>query len=321
MPAKPEFLRSKGSRRPYYRRRFSLAEVRWGFAVLALLALIASWVTWRGAHPDPELFATPLASTSRGPLPSDLADAGWREGSVSTFDAEHLFEKIDGRADYYKSFGFKRLYCVSLTQGDSTAIDIELYDLGRPANALGAYAGERPAEVDAKLDVSGLAHLARNALMLTQGRFYLRAIGSDESPSVISQLRRLEQVFRQALPAEPLPWGYALFVGQLGLEPSKVSYLAENAFSFGFARDVYLAHLGKGTTTLFLVATANDAAASALAARFSDGFAGLGEQAKPIGDVRITADPFLGSLSGATAHQRWVVGVYRATDREVAQQS
>ena len=41
----------------HYRRRYSLTEVRWGWAVLASLLAIAGWVAWKGAHPDPALFS------------------------------------------------------------------------------------------------------------------------------------------------------------------------------------------------------------------------------------------------------------------------
>ena len=39
-----------------YRRRFSRAEAFWGAGVLAALAAIGGWVSWKGAHPDPSLF-------------------------------------------------------------------------------------------------------------------------------------------------------------------------------------------------------------------------------------------------------------------------
>jgi hypothetical protein len=293
----------------HYRRSYSLSEVRWGLVVLATLLLIAAWVAYRGAHPDPSLFAAPApegkskrGEKDRGLLPEDLASAGWSEGRVSQFDADNLYEKINGRADYYKSFGFRRLTFVTLRRegGGGTTIDLELYDLDQTQNALGAYAGERGPDVESALSASGLSHIARNALMMTQGRYYLRAIGADEAPDTIEQLKRLRMLFAAKLPAAPLPWGYALLVGQLGIAPQKVSYVKENAFSLGFARDVYIARQDDETTAWFVVATADPSAARQLAARFRDAFGSQGEAADPLSGVAVFSDPFLGTLSAVT---------------------
>lgn len=320
----------------HYRKRYSLPEVRWGGLVGLVLLAIAGWVAYRGAHPDPALFAAPLPTSgasaagggalergarARGVLPAEIAGPGWSEGPVSTFGPDTLYEKINGRADYYKSFGFERLTFVSLTQAGGAGqavVDVELYDLGRASNALGAYAGERRPESASRLDESGLSQLGRNALMLTHGRYYVRAIGSEESAAVREQLERVERAFRETLAADPLPWGYALFVGQLGLAPDRVSYVAENAFSFGFARDVYIGRTGDDEAEVFVVAVADEHAAEQLATKLVEGFSSLGGTPAPIGGVRLVADPYLGTLAGATAHGRWVVGVHRAPDRERA---
>src|SRR5262249_61936292 len=107
-------------------------------------------------------------SSDRAPFPSNLALGGWTEGQIAHYDSTNLYIKIDGREDYYKSFGFKRLHWVSLGRADgTTTVDIELYDLGSAANALGAYAGERPADVAPTVDAKGMWHHARNASFAT----------------------------------------------------------------------------------------------------------------------------------------------------------
>jgi hypothetical protein len=133
--------------RRLYRRRFSATEARLGVLVLVALALIVGWVAWKGAHPDPTLFAleTDLSQPAfalpvdRGPVPTGLAGDGWSEGTLSQFDYDNLYVKINGREGYYKSFGFERLYFLSIIRSENaqTAVDIELYDLGSAGNAVG----------------------------------------------------------------------------------------------------------------------------------------------------------------------------------------
>jgi hypothetical protein len=308
-----------------------MAEVRWGFVVLAVLAAIAGWVAWRGAHPDPALFAAgPLPrgqggkgpAAARGALPDKLAAEGWSEASLAHFDADNLYVKINGRADYYKSFGFRRLTFVTLLRDDdpNTSVDIEFYDLRSAGNALGAYGGERPPGVSPEVGEAGLGHLARNALLMTRGRYYIRAIGSDETPVIRAQLEKI-RARMAALAGEPLPWGYALLSGRLGFSAERVRYLAKNAFSFGFAHDLFVATLDDGEAELFISARADAGAAQQLAGRFAEGFASLGERVSGSDETTWIKDRYQGKVSGAVALERWVVGVRNAADLDGARRA
>ncbi|HKC25279.1 MAG TPA: DUF6599 family protein, partial [Thermoanaerobaculia bacterium] len=100
----------------HYRRTYSVAEVRAGLGVLFLLGLVATWVVWMGAHPDPALFESLVpkagaASSSSAPsqLPTGLAPPGWKTAPPAVFDASNLYEKIDGRAEFFLSRGFRSL--------------------------------------------------------------------------------------------------------------------------------------------------------------------------------------------------------------------
>jgi hypothetical protein len=295
--------------RQLYRRRFSATETRLGIVVLVALASILGWVAWKGANPDPTLFALetdlsqPAAAVTadRGPVPMGLASDDWSERKLSQFDYDNLYVKINGREGYYKSF-----------EDAQKAVDIELYDLGSAANAVGAYSGERSPDVTPQASESGLAHMERNALFLTRGRFYLRAIGSDESPEVRAQLEHLRSRFELELPAEPLPWGYALFAGRMGIEPGAVSFAPENAFSFGFARNVYSATLDDDAE-LFVTLAGSESDATELADRFRNGFLQYGTR-----ESGLIKDRYLGTWAAVTATGPWVVGIRRAPSPEGA---
>ena len=314
--------------RRHHRPRYSWAELRLGVFILLILAGTLAWVAWRGAHPDPHLFATSIppgeaaspAVAERGPLPGNLAASGWTEGPAATFGPDNLYVKIDGREDYYKSLGFERLWCMTLTSATSaqTVVDIEAYDLGEASNALGAFAGERPAEAKVDVKADGLAALHRNALYVVRGAMYVRAIGSDETEEVRAELEHLRTRFEASLPGAPLPWGWALFVAGMGLDPGAVSYTAENAFSFGFAKDVWSAKLAD-ETELFVIATGNAAAADTLAGRFYQGFSDYGDAAGNSAGVRWVQDKYIRTVSGAKALGPWTIGVRGAPDLATAE--
>lgn len=267
-----------------------------------------------GAGPGTEP-APAVPAAGRGAFPVGLAAPDWAEGPIAQFDETNLYVKIDGREGYYKGFGFRRLHCVTLTSLDGTrTVDIEMYDLGQAKNALGAYAGERSEGITPVVGTGGMHHFDRNALYLARGRFYVRAVGSEESAAVRAELEHLRRAIEAGLAGESLPGPHALFVGGLGFDPGQVSYTPDNAFSFEFADSVYSATLADHETELFVVQTANPAAARALSAQFNAGFLQYGSAAGESGGVAWAKDRYVGTVAGTDAADVWLMGVRGAPD-------
>jgi hypothetical protein len=197
-----------------------------------------------------------------------------------------------------------------------------MYDQGSAANALGAYGGERAPTARPVVSATGLHHLDRNALYVARGPYYLRVIGSDESAAVTEKLAALAETLAAGIPGEPLPWAYGLFIGQMGLDPGALTYFSENAFSFGFAKDVWSARPGgrDSDLELFVSARADAKGARALAEQLRKGFAALATPAGKLGGVPVLKDEFLGTLTAVTAHDRFTVGVRGAATEEALAQ-
>ncbi len=323
-----------------FRKTYRPSEVRWGLGTGGVLMGVVGWVGWKGAHPDPELFDMSAALTQpggspqaaepaveRGPLPVGLAQGGFAEGKIGQYSADNLYVKINGRAGFFQSFGVKSLHTITLQAPDrengepGPSIDLELYDLGESRNAIGAYNGERQPSITPTLAGGSSFHYDRNAAFLAQGRYYLRLIGSEESPAVRGELERLIALAREKLSGEALPWAYSLFVEELGLPASSVTYLRENAFSFGFASDLFKVSLSPADSDedmeAFIVAKASAEEAQSMAREFQKGFATLGKKVGTVEEgVAVYEDEFLGSFSGASSHERWVIGVRGAPARE-----
>lgn len=300
----------------HYRRRYSAAEARWGATVGVVLVAILGWVLWRGAQASPELYSEGLVQlgapeeADRGPLPASLAAGGWTEGKISTYGPDNVYEKINGRAGFFKSHGFQKLHAVTLTSGEDS-IDIELYDQGSQENALGAYTGERAAGVESESRGGVLFHIERNALFMASGKYYLRAVGSDETEAVVAELGALRGKFAETLTGSELPWAYDFF-SALGVNAGELSFESENVFSFEFATNTWIAKR-KGGTELFLSLRASDEDAAAISKKLTDGFAEQGESTTS-GGLTWSKDHYLGSYSTAISRERWLLGVRRAPD-------
>jgi hypothetical protein len=345
-----------------YRRTYKRSDAYWGGLIVAGLLGVLGWVRYKGAHPDPSLYdmsaalgtsSAPAvveaagpgtaasrergamvppgpspeqeASSERGALPPGLGSAEFREGKVGAYTPDNLYVKINGRAEFYAAFGVKSMHAVTLESKSGASIDIELYDQGASRNALGTFNGERPPGSDSSFETGSTFRIDRNAAFLARGPYYVRFVGSDESPEVVAEVTRLLTLFRQALPGEELPWAFSLFVDQLKLQASQVSYSRENAFSFGFANDVYKATLSPADSQdnmeAFVAVKADAATASRAAGEYQKGFRGLGVPAgQTKAQVPLFKDEFLGSFSTATSHERFVIGVRGAPDAKRAQE-
>lgn len=306
--------------RRHYRKQYSRLEVRLGVGILAILAGIAGWVAHKGRNPDPSLLASGPAlgaaasmkpPADRGPLPDGLAPPGWRETLVSSFDQDHLYEKINGRADYYKSFGCQRLIFATLVQtaNPEMVIDLELYILPNAANALGTYAGERGSPTASQILESGIGHIASNALYVVQGHAYLRMIGSEDAPAIHEALRQILTSVQAKMPSEPLPWGYDLLAGTLKYDVGQIEYQRENAFSFDFGRHVYAAPIDDEGAQIFVIAAPTDNDATSLASAFVAGFLEYGSVAQKDHRTTWVEDRYLSTIATAVGHGAWVIGV------------
>jgi hypothetical protein len=239
-----------------------------------------------------------------------------------TYDEDNLYEKIDGRADYFRAFHFKRLWSLLLTSRKDSAVtvDVEMYDVSNAANALGAYSGERPPDAKVQVTDAGLHHFDRNALYLARGPYYIRVIGSDETPVVADKLKQLAEKILSDVGGEPLPWAYGLYIGQLGLGADKITYSAKNAFSLAFADDVWAVRPEGKQTDLELFVSARDDAAGArqIVKQLQGAFLELGKPAGKAAGAALVKDQFLGLFSGAVAEGRFLIGVRGAASAAVA---
>ena len=342
-----------------YRPFYSIKEFHAGLVILALLAAVAGWVAWRGAHPDPTLFLTqdkllsskgakirvyeqPLqrldeaapasmtGNTAAGnplePFPAEIVSDDWKaSGPVQVFDETNLYIKIDGRESFYKTFGFKKLYFLSLQSAATSGltIDIELFDLGSSENSLGAFSAELSnPNASVKMGSGCLSYVTANGGFLAQERYYARILGSDDNQVIRNKIQSIRDLMMSRFPAGKLPWTFALFVGEVGAAPGGIRYQKENAFSFGFASDVYSAVVpGSKETEVFIVRKASTGDATALAKQFAEGFAGYGSKLKtPAGhpEAALVNNEFINTVEGVETFQNYVLGIRFAKSAEDA---
>ena len=72
-------------------------------------------------------------------VPPDSFAPGWKKsGALREFPGSRLFDHIDGGAELFLEFGFKRL-CLQRYEKGKDVLALEIYEMESPEAALGLY--------------------------------------------------------------------------------------------------------------------------------------------------------------------------------------
>jgi len=160
--------------------------------MLPRVLLIAGWILpfavlllfiVKGQFYNPAVFTPPASEVTALPIPVSLGNWVLEAGVV--LPAERMFEKINGKADYYLQYG-----AVELSSGEwvtgGQPWDMYLYRFETEQGARGAYNGEKPSDGQPIAGVEGYTLPGQAAM--TIGTYYLQlnalAAGADPAPAV-----------------------------------------------------------------------------------------------------------------------------------------
>ena len=136
-------------------------------------------------------------------LPADRELPGW---SLATepmhFEADNLWEYINGQADFFIDYGFVRVDTAEYRNDqESSSVVLEVYRMGRPQEAFGIFAAERTRD-DRPLEIGAGAYLGANVLGFWQAEQYVKLTSFDEGPAVEQLLIALAEEISSRLPSQ-----------------------------------------------------------------------------------------------------------------------
>jgi hypothetical protein len=209
----------------------ALAGWRWAAAALLLVTLA----------PDP----APAAGRAQGPLlgylPADGAAAGWvRDGGPQEFEGEDLYTYIDGGAEIYQEYGFRRAVVQDYRNAAGREVSLEIFEMADAGAAYGIFSFKRSGE-GRSLALGGGGELEDYYLNFWKGCFVVTLTGFDETEATLAGLlalgRAVDAKIGQTAEAPAL---VAVLPGE-GLKAGSVKYLRgllglTNVYPFGTAR-------------------------------------------------------------------------------------
>jgi len=274
--------------------RVGPAQKLTGYAILAVLGLVTFWLLIQQSRFNPAVTAAlraPLLpertqAASGQPLSATAALLPEVPGfaplaPITSYGAENLSDKIDGKAELYLSAGFKEMSCrgFSLDAAGGAHVEVFLYDMGSAPNAYAVFSSQRRSGSPG-IPLTAHAYATANALFFTQGRFYVEIVADRASEGLHDSLKTYATALLGKLPSQgETPDAAALFP-QEGLAPDAVRLNASDTFGLEGFNNVFTGEysLKSGKATAFIAQRDTPEQAQADAKRYLNFLAANGYQ-------------------------------------------
>jgi hypothetical protein len=196
-------------------------------------------------------------------LPLTDVPPGWTVGKsgskhLETFNAENLFEKIDGRAESFIQYDVKGMaYTYYHPIGDeSNEIQLYIFEMANPLKALGKFGSEKPEEAK-PVAVGTEGYTSAGSTLFHAGSFYTQIVSTkDDAKFGAVALDLAKMIAAKQKPdaavagGTPVSTAASLFVllpeGQGRGAPK---YVSQDVFGYSFLSEVFMADYKDGEAT------------------------------------------------------------------------
>ncbi|HEU5117605.1 MAG TPA: DUF6599 family protein, partial [Isosphaeraceae bacterium] len=212
-------------------------------------------------------------------LPLDEVPQGWEvgemgDGHLETFNAENLYEKIDGRAESFVQYDVTGMaYTNYHPKGDDSGeIQLYIFAFASPLKAFGKYGSEKPQDAET-IAIGDEGYSAAGSVSFYRDRYFVQVVSTSDDPKYAEFSETIAKIVSAKIGGEPLPGSAetesmaeatpaepekteaaispaALFkLLPAGPERADPQYVAQDAFGYSFFSDVFLADYKDGDTT------------------------------------------------------------------------
>jgi hypothetical protein len=233
---------------------------------------------------DPAVAAAELATVAEPQrplaalLPLSGFPAGWVLGEqggahIESFNADNLYEKINGRAESFLQYGVRGMAYCNYHPTDDDALEVQLYifDMGDAIKAFGKYGSEKPEEIE-PAKVGKDAYTAAGSVFFYASKYYVQAVtASDDDRSKAFAMDIAKRV-EANIAGKPLPPATSAGPALASAAPATATapaseevspdmlfkllpdgpgrngekYVAQDVFGFSFFSEVFLADFQEG---------------------------------------------------------------------------
>lgn len=289
--------------------------------LLVLAAVAAAVILPQFYIPKP---ASPAGSRNLEDILAALKAEGFGGGKIETYDADTLYEKIDGRAPLYTETGFERLFTrhFKYDSNDAQTFEIYIYDMANPRNALAVYSSQKREGVESLKDVD-FGYKTSNAMFYSLGKYYLELVGSEESRQLADSIVSVaEQIKSQIDAGESVKSEEMALLQKAGAEAGSIKFYIDSAFGCTQLTNVFSAafKIDSKQAAIFLSKRADEKDAASLIETYSKFLTGLGAKEKKIElpSAGGKALEFFGPIEVVFSKGVFLAGIHEAPDDQTA---
>ena len=281
-------------------------------------------VTGEGESSEGTSASTPAPAAKGEPLELKL-DGLKPMGDTEFYNADNLFEKIDGRAPAYLNFNVQGLRCRSFTVTGSAGsfVDVYEYRFDTPVNAFGMFSMERDPK-GGPLAFAPDGYVSGMGFFFRQGPRYIQVMASDQNPKTLELAKTIAIDRAKNLPADDTGLDARRRLPVTGLDVASVQFVQENAQGQAFLKNVFQASYdfaGKKLPFFVMVTTPTDAAAAWTAyLDFAGQFGGKVTAMPDVSGAKVFAAQNFGSWKVIYQRDGEIGGVVDADDGDQARQ-
>jgi hypothetical protein len=309
---------------------------------LAVPVLVAAGVLLKQADVDMSRFGMdPVAAgvvgakspalTEQGEisLTALLPDGFKKLSETELYNAENLYEKINGKAPLYTESGFEKLLAQRFAskQDEDLWMELFIYDMASLRNAFSVYSRQKRADVELLPDTR-FAYRTGNGLYFVHGKYYVELVGSSESPELSVAMSQTADRIRTKLAVGKDEQIVELaFFPQEGFVPGSNRLYLTSAFGFKDLTNVFTAgyKLRDWTITAFIGRRLDANDARKMAESYHRFLIENGGAAKPTTDGSFRdwqgrVVDFYGTTEIVFAVGPFVAGIHEADDRQAAEE-
>lgn len=161
------------------------------------------------------LALSPIGAGAQGTPPADLAAylpaagrvPGWRpDGEIQRYAGEDLFVYINGGAEIYHEYGFRRVIARDYRSAAGKSVTLEIFEMTDPLAAFGVFSFKASGR-GRRIPVGQAADLEDYYLNIWQGSCQVTVTGFDESPECLAGVRAVGEAAAALIPAAGSPPG------------------------------------------------------------------------------------------------------------------
>jgi hypothetical protein len=152
-------------------------------------------------------------------------------GPTERYNADTLYEKINGRAPAYLEYNFQELTCRSFSVSSASGeyIDVYLFKMDTPLNAFGIFSAERDSS-GSQLEFVADGYASEMGYFLRQGKVYVQTLASSTSPEVMKMAKSFTEALVQAIPADDSGMEGKASLPKANQIPGSLVFINDNAY-------------------------------------------------------------------------------------------